>query len=135
MLTIVSYFPVFLPFPTLLEVLPGDFSSPTSHTPPAPCYPGLPLPCPPLPEGFANSLADDLLFLLLVVCFSSLRCVPKMTRITLSSLHPLLLVTVWYSRPSIRPGKQLILSHGKSPGNGKYCLQVSSKRVFSLYPT
>ena len=67
--------------------------------------PSTPLPCPPLLKGFANSPADDLFFDLLVVCFSSLRCVPKMTRIIQSSLHPLLLVTVWYSRRSIRPGK------------------------------
>ena len=64
-----------------------------------------PLPCTPLLKGFANPLADDLFFDFLVVCFSSLRCVPKMTRITQSSPHPLLLVTVWYSRRSIRPGK------------------------------
>ena len=64
-----------------------------------------PLPCPPLPKGFAHSPADDLFFDFLAVCFSSLRCVPKMTRITQSSLHPLPLVTVWYSRRSIRPGK------------------------------
>ena len=63
-----------------------------------------PFPCPPLLKAFANSPADDLLFDFLVVCFSSLRCVPKMTRIIQSSLHPLLLVTVWYSRRSIRPG-------------------------------